>query len=106
VLDLILRKHGLSDSEVAVELVREISKHDTSNGIFHIDIRAFQEENPVINHFILEADFLDKNLSYKLQVLEERDIYDEPSIVAVDQIYEDQIDYKIMGSSNDSNIVD
>ena len=54
-LDLILRKHGLSDSEVAVELVREISKHDTSNGIFHLDIRAFQKENQAINHFILEV---------------------------------------------------
>jgi hypothetical protein len=106
VLDLVLKKHGLSNNEVAVELVREINKHDTSNGIFHVNIRDFQKGNSAINQFILGADFLDKNLSYKLQILKETDLYDEPNIVAIDDLYEDPIDYKVMGSSNDPDIVD
>jgi len=103
VLDLVLKKHGLSDNEVAVELIREINKHDTSNGIFHVNITEFQEKNSEIKQFILEANFLDKDSSYKLQVSKETDIYNEPIINVYDKPYEESIDYKVMGSSDESD---
>ncbi len=106
VLDLVLKKHGLSNNEIAVELIREINKHDTSNGIFHVNIGAFQEENSTINQFILGADFLGKDSSYTLQVLKKTDLYNEPNIVAIDFPYENPIEYKVIGSSDDLNIVD
>lgn len=104
VLDLILRKYGLSNDEVAVELVREINKHDTLNGIFHVNIKEFREKNLKIAKFVLGANFLDnKNLSYKLEVSKEKDLYNEPIITAYDQPYEKPIDYKVIGSSDDSD---
>jgi hypothetical protein len=103
ILDLVLKKHGLSNKEVAVELIQEIRKNDISNGIFHIDMTELEQKNPEIKKFILESNFLDENLSYNLKVSKETDSYNEPIITIYDQSYEEAIDYQVIGSSIDSS---
>ncbi len=53
VLDLVLKKYGLSNKEVVVELINEIDKKDTSNGIFRVDAKEFISKNPKLTEFIL-----------------------------------------------------
>jgi hypothetical protein len=107
ILDLVLKKHGLSDKEIVVELFNEINKYDESNGIFRINIENFIELNPKLNEFILNAleeGFIDKKHSYKLEVSEKKDVYNEPIINIYDQQYEESWEFetKTLGNKDDN----
>lgn len=108
VLDLILKKYGVSNKEVVVELINEIDKNDVSNGIFHVRAKEFISKNPELTTFILDEskNFLDKNSSYKLQVSEKKDIYNEPIIEILDEPYENYYPFevKVVGTSSDLNL--
>jgi len=110
VLDLILKKYGLSNKEVVVELINEIDKNDISNGIFRVDTKEFISKNPKLTEFILiesfKEKFLDKNASYKLQVLEKKDLYNEPIIKIFDEPYEDPYKFEVkeLGTLKDLNL--
>ena len=108
VLDLILKKHGVSNKEVVVELINEIDKNDESNGIFHVSAKEFISKHPELTTFILNEskNFLDKNSSYKLQISEEKDIYNEPIIEILDEPYENYYPFevKVVGTSSELNL--
>jgi len=110
VLDLVLKKYGVSNKEVVVELINEIDKNDVSNGIFRVDAKEFISKNPELTEFILnesfKEDFLDRKSSYKLKVLKEKDIYNEPVIKIFDEPYEDPYNFEVtaVGSSKDLNL--
>jgi len=50
--------------------------------------------------------FLDKNASYKLQVLEKKDLYNEPIIKIFDEPYEDPYKFEVkeLGTLKDLNL--
>jgi hypothetical protein len=108
VLDLILKKYGVSNKEVVVELINEIDKNDVSNGIFHVSAKEFASKHPELSKFIMteSENFLDKNSSYKLQVLEQKDIHNEPIIEILDEPYEDyyRFEVKAVGTSSELHL--
>jgi hypothetical protein len=108
ILDLILKKHGVSNKEIVVELINEIDKNDVSHGIFRVDAKEFISKNPELTKFIMTKleNFLDENSSYKLKVLEEKDSDNEPILEIFDELYEDpcKFEVKSIGTAKDLDL--